>query len=269
MELGADSARKASMNSEALRTSRARPDTAKTGSDRPLRRARPRILHRPGFRGGADLRDARRRRQADPLRLGRRRRALRRARGALPRRAGSGDRLLDRRVAAARGAAGDQQPDRRGGAKRRGRSWCWRSTATKSRWRTISASLRRLRAAGIASELYLGSGGMNAQLKYADRRRSRVRRHPGLERARRAGRAAGRRSAISSSAPNSPRRPRTAPTISSCASAPSSPRPRRNWSSAFARCSAARSRGRRPRGMPDRAARRPRDICRVLSERDR
>jgi histidyl-tRNA synthetase len=32
----------------------------------------------------------------------------------------------------------------------------------------------RLRQAGIAAELYLGSGGMNAQLKYADRRRSRV-----------------------------------------------------------------------------------------------
>jgi histidyl-tRNA synthetase len=31
-----------------------------------------------------------------------------------------------------------------------------------------------LRQAGIAAELYLGSGGMNAQLKYADRRRSRV-----------------------------------------------------------------------------------------------
>jgi histidyl-tRNA synthetase len=31
-----------------------------------------------------------------------------------------------------------------------------------------------LRLAGIAAELYLGSGGMNAQLKYADRRRSRV-----------------------------------------------------------------------------------------------
>jgi histidyl-tRNA synthetase len=31
-----------------------------------------------------------------------------------------------------------------------------------------------LRAAGIASELYLGQGGMNAQLKYADKRRSRV-----------------------------------------------------------------------------------------------
>jgi histidyl-tRNA synthetase len=32
----------------------------------------------------------------------------------------------------------------------------------------------RLRAAGIATELYLGSAGMNAQLKYADRRMSRV-----------------------------------------------------------------------------------------------
>ena len=31
-----------------------------------------------------------------------------------------------------------------------------------------------LRAAGIAAELYLGSGGMNAQLKYADRRMSRI-----------------------------------------------------------------------------------------------
>jgi histidyl-tRNA synthetase len=31
-----------------------------------------------------------------------------------------------------------------------------------------------LHQAGIAAELYLGSGGMNAQLKYADRRRSRV-----------------------------------------------------------------------------------------------
>jgi histidyl-tRNA synthetase len=30
----------------------------------------------------------------------------------------------------------------------------------------------QLRAAGIASELYLGAGGLNAQLKYADRRGS-------------------------------------------------------------------------------------------------
>jgi histidyl-tRNA synthetase len=32
----------------------------------------------------------------------------------------------------------------------------------------------RLRNAGVPAELYLGAGGMNAQLKYADRRRSRV-----------------------------------------------------------------------------------------------
>ena len=82
---------------------------------RPLRRARPRILHRPGLRGRAHLRDAGRGRQADPLRLGRRRRALRRAGRALSRRAGPGDRLFDRRLAAARGVARDQKPDRRGG----------------------------------------------------------------------------------------------------------------------------------------------------------
>ncbi len=35
-----------------------------------------------------------------------------------------------------------------------------------------TALVARLRAAGIASELYLGSAGMNAQLKYADRRNS-------------------------------------------------------------------------------------------------
>ena len=48
-----------------------------------------------------------------------------------------------------------------------------------------------LRAAGIPAELYLGAGGMKAQMKYADRRRQPLRGHPGLERARRAGRAAG------------------------------------------------------------------------------
>src|SRR5271165_1679884 len=37
----------------------------------------------------------------------------------------------------------------------------------------FSIGVARLLAAGIAAELYLGSGGMNAQLKYADRRRSR------------------------------------------------------------------------------------------------
>ncbi|HXZ14711.1 MAG TPA: His/Gly/Thr/Pro-type tRNA ligase C-terminal domain-containing protein, partial [Roseiarcus sp.] len=39
---------------------------------------------------------------------------------------------------------------------------------------SVQRLVASLRAAGIAAELYLGSGGMNAQLKYADRRRSRV-----------------------------------------------------------------------------------------------
>ena len=48
-----------------------------TGSiDRSLRRARPRILHRPGLRGRADLQGHQRGRPAGALRLGRRRRAL-------------------------------------------------------------------------------------------------------------------------------------------------------------------------------------------------
>ena len=34
------------------------------------------------------------------------------------------------------------------------------------------AMVGKLRAAGIKSEMYLGASGMNAQLKYADRRRS-------------------------------------------------------------------------------------------------
>jgi histidyl-tRNA synthetase len=38
----------------------------------------------------------------------------------------------------------------------------------------IQRLVASLRSAGIAAELYLGSGGMNAQLKYADRRMSRV-----------------------------------------------------------------------------------------------
>ncbi len=53
-------------------------------------------------------------------------------------------------------------------------SSCSRSTATRTRWRTISGSSRACARRAIAAELYLGSGGMNAQLKYADRRRSRV-----------------------------------------------------------------------------------------------
>jgi histidyl-tRNA synthetase len=46
-----------------------------------------------------------------------------------------------------------------------------RDEASMANYQRLVASLRR---AGIAAELYLGTGGMNAQLKYADRRRSRV-----------------------------------------------------------------------------------------------
>jgi len=46
-----------------------------------------------------------------------------------------------------------------------------RDAASMANYLRLVASLRQ---AGIATELYLGSAGMNAQLKYADRRRSRV-----------------------------------------------------------------------------------------------
>jgi histidyl-tRNA synthetase len=46
-----------------------------------------------------------------------------------------------------------------------------RDPDSMANYQRLVASLRQ---AGIAAELYLGSGGMNAQLKYADRRRSRV-----------------------------------------------------------------------------------------------
>jgi histidyl-tRNA synthetase len=46
-----------------------------------------------------------------------------------------------------------------------------RDAASMANYQRLVASLR---AAGIAAELYLGEGGMNAQLKYADRRKSRV-----------------------------------------------------------------------------------------------
>jgi histidyl-tRNA synthetase len=46
-----------------------------------------------------------------------------------------------------------------------------RDAESMANYQRLVASLRK---AGIAAELYLGSGGMNPQLKYADRRRSRV-----------------------------------------------------------------------------------------------
>ena len=102
-----------------------------------------------------------------------------------------GDRLFDRRLAPAWRRCGRSRARSSRRRKRRARSSCSRSTATQASMANYQRLVASLRAAGIAAELYLGSGGMNAQLKYADRRRSRGRRHPGLERARRAGRAAG------------------------------------------------------------------------------
>ena len=52
----------------------------------------------------------------------------------------------------------------------RARSWCWSWTRTRSP--PTSAWSRRLRQAGIRAELYLGSSGMKAQMKYADKRSS-------------------------------------------------------------------------------------------------
>jgi histidyl-tRNA synthetase len=46
-----------------------------------------------------------------------------------------------------------------------------RDAASMANYQRLVANLRK---AGIAAEIYLGSGGMNAQLKYADRRGSRV-----------------------------------------------------------------------------------------------
>jgi len=46
-----------------------------------------------------------------------------------------------------------------------------RDASSMANYQKLVASLRR---AGIAAELYLGQAGMNAQLKYADRRKSRV-----------------------------------------------------------------------------------------------
>ena len=80
------------------------------------RRPRPRILHRPGLRSRTHLRDQGRQRPPGALRLGRRRRALRRARLALHGPAGAGDRLLHRRVAPA-GRAHRARQARREGAR--------------------------------------------------------------------------------------------------------------------------------------------------------
>ena len=53
-----------------------------------------------------------------------------------------------------------------------GRWWCWCWTGTSMA--DYQGLVAQLRAAGIRAEIYLGSAGMKAQLKYADRRHAPV-----------------------------------------------------------------------------------------------
>ena len=78
-------------------------------SHRPLSRPRPRVLHRPRVRGRDHLPRHQRGRPDRALRLGRRRRPLRRPGRALPRPEGAGHRLLHRRLAPAGRARRHQQ----------------------------------------------------------------------------------------------------------------------------------------------------------------
>ena len=97
-----------------------------------------------------------------------------------------------------------------------------RDPASMANTQRLVASLR---AAGIAAELYLGSGGMNAQLKYADRRRSRCAVIQGSnERDAAGGPQVTIRDLVLGA--DSPKRARTAPIISSSASALKFSRPR-------------------------------------------
>ena len=121
-------------------------DAAGYGADRirhrPLRRPRPRILHRPRLRGGADLRSARTR---PASRSASARSAAAGATTALSRASAPS---RSRRPASRSASRGSWRRCARSKARswrrrrRRGRSSCWRSTATRSRWPTTSASSR-------------------------------------------------------------------------------------------------------------------------------
>ncbi len=101
-----------------------------------------------------------------PVRLGRRRRALRRSRQALHRRGGAGDRHLDRRRPTAGGAdapSAGREPRTAAGPV----VILAMDRAEMAAYQTMCAELRR---AGIRAEVFLGGGNMARQLKYADRR---------------------------------------------------------------------------------------------------
>ncbi len=144
----------------------------------------------PVFEAELTFENSGRRRQADPLRFGRRRRPVRRPRGAVPRGARPRDRLLDRRVAAARGVARDQKPDcRRGRGARPSRRAGPRPRRTidgehPAPRRPIARRRNRRRALSRR-----GRHERAAQIRRSARKP--LRNHPGLERTRDAGRPAG------------------------------------------------------------------------------
>ena len=84
-------------------------------------------------------------------------------------RAGAGDRVLDRRLAPALGPADDQEPPR---VRRQHAGTGRRARDGKGEIASYQRMVSTLRRAGIRAELYLGSSGMKAQMKYADRRGS-------------------------------------------------------------------------------------------------
>ena len=142
-------------------------------SDRSLRRARARILHWPRLRGGAHFEvndETGREVRFGSVGGGGRYDGLVARFRAEPVPATGFSIGVSRLLAALRAikARSSRRP------RRPALSSCSLSTATRTRWRTTQRLVASLRQAGIAAELYLGSGGMNAQLKYADRRRSRV-----------------------------------------------------------------------------------------------
>ena len=90
--------------------------------------------------------------------------------GALPRRACSGDRLLHRRLAAALGASTWSRARSRRATRTGPGRGAGDGQGPKSR--RYQRMVTTLRQAGIRAEFYLGSSGMKAQMKYADKRNS-------------------------------------------------------------------------------------------------
>ena len=142
---------------------------ARRGVIDPSRRPRPRLLHRPGLRGRAHLRDARRRRPAAAVRLGRRRRPLRRPR------AGASPARRCRRPASRSASTGcSPRSARRARLAAREPGPVVVTVMDRDRMADYQAMAAELRAAGLRAEVFLGGGNLARQLKYADQRGSPV-----------------------------------------------------------------------------------------------